>query len=95
MVERNKSTTNPYIARTQFKAVCSMLKGDPVVIAESTTHGIEGCFVELLMNIKAMPQITYFEDKFNDFLEKEFGLQITYNDGTVIMLERKEVHNED
>lgn len=95
VVERNKSTTNPYIVRTQFKAVCSMLKDDPVVIAESTTHGIEGCFVELLTNIKNVPQTRYYDDGFKDFLSREYNLQVNYNDGLVIMLERKEVYNED
>lgn len=89
IVKRNESTTNPYVNRTQFVAVCSLYKDIPVVIAESVTHGIEGCFMELLQNIRNIPQTTYFEDGFKDFLKKEYGLIITYNDGLVIMLERK------
>lgn len=66
----------------------NVLSDKPIVIAESTS-GIEGCFMELLESINPCPQITYFEDGFNDWLFKTFRFWIVYNDDLVIMLKRR------
>lgn len=60
----------------------------PLVIAESVI-GITGCFIELLDNIKPGVQKMYYDDGFNDWLEKTYNFRITYKDGLVFMLERK------
>ena len=91
VVQRNDSTTSPNVNRVQFLAVPSSLAyGEPVVIAESTTHGIEGCFIELLGFIKSGAQKTYYEDGFNEWLKDTYGFEITYKDGFVFMLEKSE-----
>lgn len=92
VVQRNQSTTNPNVNKVQFLAVPSSLAfmENPVVIAESSTHGIEGCFMELLGFIKGGTQKTYYEDGFNDWLEENYRFRITYKDGLVFMLEKVE-----
>ena len=95
VVYRTKSNNNPNINRCQFLAVPSTLAymENPVVIAESTTHGIEGCFIELLGFIKRCPQKTYFEDGFDDWLWETFNFGITYKDGFVFLLEKEAENN--
>lgn len=90
VVKRNDSTSNPYVNRVQFLAVPSGLAyGNPVVIAESSVLGIEGCFIELIDFIKGgIRQTTYHEDGFNEWFEEVLGCRITYKDGLVFMLER-------
>lgn len=88
VVKRFDSSSNPNINRCQFWAVVPPLT---LVIAESVI-GITGCFIELLENIKNIKpgeQKMYYEDGFNDWLEKAYNFRITYKDGLVFMLERK------
>lgn len=85
VVKRFDSSSNPNINRCQFWAVVPPLT---LVIAESVM-GINGCFSELLGNIKPGVQKTYYEDGFNDWLEKTYNFRITYKDGLVFVLERK------
>ena len=69
VVKRFDSSSNPNINRCQFWAVVPPLT---LVIAESVI-GITGCFIELLENIKNIKpgeQKMYYEDGFNDWLEK-------------------------
>mgnify|MGYP001248186609 CR=1 FL=1 len=68
VVNKNKSTTNPYVNRIQFMAVASSLAfmEQPTIIAESSTLGIDGCFIELLNFINDIPQVTYHEQGFNE-----------------------------
>lgn len=89
IVVNRQDSKNPNIARCQFLAVPgSVASGTPVVIAESV-WGVEGCFMELLENIKLCPQKTYYENGFDDWLKETFGFEITYKDGFVFMLERE------
>lgn len=88
VVKRNESTTNPNINRTQFFS-CNNY-GTPIIIAESSTDGIVGCFYELLQNIKKTDNFrSYHENDFNEWLEENYGMYITYRDGFVFMLERE------
>lgn len=91
VVERTESKTNPNINRCQFLAVPSTLAfmEKPVIIAESSIFGIEGCFMELLEFIKPCKQKTYYEDGFNEWLMETYGFEITYKDGFVFMLEKE------
>ena len=85
IVVKRIDSSNPNINRCQFLAVVPPLT---LVIAESVI-GITGCFIELLGNIKPGVQKMYYEDGFNDWLEKTYNFRITYKDGLVFMLERK------
>lgn len=88
VVKRFDNSSNPNINRCQF---VSSFMGKTLVIAESVI-GITGCFIELLENIKNIKpgeQKMYYEDGFNDWLEKTYNFRITYKDGLVFMLERK------
>ena len=87
VIERQEATSNPYVARTRFKAVCSQFKDEPKVIAESPSLGKEGCFIELLEAINPGPQVTLFEEGFADFLKDKFNLAVTYDDGMVMILQ--------
>lgn len=89
IVVKRMESSNPNIHRCQFIAVPSTLAfmEVPVVIAESVL-GIEGCFIEMLNDIKGCVQKTYYEDGFNEWLKKEYGFEITYKDGLVFMLEK-------
>lgn len=71
IVVKRSDSSNPNINRCQFLAVTSTLAfmEKPLVIAESVM-GIDGCFIELLGNIKPGVQKTYYEDGFNNWLEK-------------------------
>lgn len=83
VVERSDST-NPNLVRTRFK-VC-VVYGTPIVIAEST-QGIAGCWIEYFKSIRYEGrQIDFWDDGFNDWINKEFGYKITYKDGMVFML---------
>lgn len=86
-VQRHESS-NPNINRVQLLA-CNTI-GTPVVIAESV-DGLTGCFYELLQNIKKLDTIrTYHEKAFNDWLSENYNIDLTYNDGMVLMFERKD-----
>jgi len=89
VIERRESSSNPYINRTHFKAVCSVLRDTPKVIAESPALGAEGCFIEMLEAIKPGPQKCLHEIGFDAFLKAEYHLAITYDDGMVMMIEYK------
>lgn len=91
VVRRYDSTTNPNVNRVQFLAVISGTSyGEPNVIAESSTLGIEGCFMELFGFLKGGKQTTYYEDGFNKWMKETYGFEITYKDGLVFMLEKSE-----
>ncbi len=89
IVVKRTESSNPNICRCQFIVVPSTLAfmEAPVVIAESIM-GIEGCFMELLNNIKSGIQKTYYEDGFNEWLLETYGFEIIYKDGLVFMLEK-------
>ena len=88
VVKRNESTTNPNINRTQFLSWSSY--GTQVIIAESSTDRIVGCLYELLQNIKKTDNFrSYYENDFNEWLEENYGMYMTYRDGFVLMLERE------
>lgn len=93
VIIRNDSTTNPYVNRTQFMAVPSQIgmMTTPVIIAESATGGIIGCFMDLWDSIGYKPKDykAYHENDFNEWCEDHFGFYITYKDGLVFMLERE------
>lgn len=90
VIKRTESKTNPNINKCQFLAATSTLAfmEKPIVIAESSINGIEGCFMELLEFIKPYRLKTYYEDGFNEWLMETYGFEITYKDGFVFMLER-------
>ena len=72
VVQRNDSKNTPYV-KTQFVAASF---GNPVVIAESGTLGIEGCFIELIEFLKGgIVQTTYHECGFNEWLKKKSRYQ--------------------
>lgn len=92
VVKRNPSTTNPYVRRTQFLTL-PVHNGncEPVVIAESSTHGIEGCFMEFISFVYGGRQeVLYHEDRsrFFQWFYKTLGIKITYDDNFVIMFEK-------
>lgn len=91
IVVNRMESSNPNINRCQFIAVPSTLAfmKAPVVIAESVL-GIEGCFIEMLNDIKGCIQKTYYEDGFNEWMKETYGFEITYRDGLVFMLEKEE-----
>lgn len=89
VAKRTESKTNPNINRCQFLAVPSAFMEKPVIIAESSILGIEGCFMELLKYIKPCRQKTYYEDGFNEWMMETYGFGITYKDGFVFMLEKE------
>lgn len=97
VVKRNPSTTNPYVRRTQFLTlpVCNGKSQypncEPVVIAESSTHGLEGCYMEFIEFVYGGRQdILYYEDRtrFFQWFYKTLGIKITYDDNFVIMFEK-------
>lgn len=62
---------------------------NPVVIAESSTYDIEGCFMELIEFIKGgIPQKTLFESDFNEWFAKTMGCYIV-NDAFVFILDKR------
>ena len=84
VIERTQSTVEG-MYRCKFLAVLSGF-GEPEVLAESR-EGIEGCFAELLGFIKDCPQKKFFEQNFNTWLRQTYGIEITYVDGVVMLLE--------
>lgn len=87
VIERQDSKSNPNIHRVQM--ITQQVNGPAshVVIAESVS-GIAGCFHELIESIYGnIPQKNYFEDGFKDWLRKTCHMNITWNDGLVIMVE--------
>ena len=83
VVERTASA-NPYIVKTKFLA-CNTY-GTPVVIAESKS-GITGCFLEYFNSIGYKgKQVEYFDEKFAEWICKEFNYTIYYKDGMVFVL---------
>lgn len=84
IVERNNSS------RTQFLVVPGALQSiNPTVIAESTHLGVEGCWTELINNIKVgISQKTYYEDGFREWLQETLGFTITYCDKDVFIIEK-------
>lgn len=87
IVVKRTESSNPNISRCQFLSVLGIGMSKPVVIAESIL-GIEGCFIELLGNIKNINQITFYEEGFTTWLKIEFHMSIAYQDGFVFMIER-------
>lgn len=86
VVVKRYESFNPNVFRVQLLA-CNTL-GTPVVIAES--DGISGCLHELFQNIEKTDVVrTYYENDFNDWLYDNYKLYLTYNDGLVLMFERK------
>ena len=89
IVINRMNSSNPHISRCQFLAkINGTMFSEPVVLAESNI-GLEGCFIEFIGAFYKGPQKTYHEQDFGAWLRKELGLCLTYNDGYVIMLERK------
>jgi hypothetical protein len=88
VVERMDPTTTPNINRTRFLSVATSLKGRPVVIAESPSEGVAGCFYELLRNINNIQQVGFHETEFKSWLRKNYHIAITYDDGYVMFVER-------
>lgn len=87
VIERNESTSNPYVNRVRFLTVVGSSSGEPMVIAESPSLGMDGCFIELFQSLGSSRQVTMYEDGFSDWLRKSFHIRITYNDKYVMMFE--------
>ncbi len=87
VVRRIDSTTG--YCKCQFLSVISNVAwGNATIIAESM-FGVEGCFKELLSNIRPdVEQKSYYDDDFNSWLEEKYKFHISYKDGLVYMLER-------
>ena len=90
VVKRDEpSKSNPYIQRTQFW-VSAGVQLKPIIIAESSTHGVEGCFIEFFEAILGgVPQKTYFEDDFKGWMTEKTGLMITYTDDQAFIIEKE------
>lgn len=88
VVERRKGR-NPDADKCRLWAVPSSLafSAAPVILAESTA-GIEGCFMEMLSAIRDIPQKSYYEDDFLEWLKKEYMFTISYRDGLVFILSK-------
>ena len=84
VVERNNN------GRVQFLTVPGALNlANPIVIAENANLGVEGCWIELIGNIKGgIQQKTYYEDGFKEWLSETLGFAITYYDGMVFIIEK-------
>lgn len=87
VVERNDSTTNPYVNRVKFLTRLGSNSAEPMVIAESSSLGTDGCFIEFFESLGAHVQKTMYEDGFDDWLRRTFHFRITYNDGLVMIFE--------
>lgn len=87
IIERQVSKSNPNINRCQFITAKVNGPAREVVIAESV-DGVAGCFRELIENCCGkIEQKNYFEDGFNEWLRKTCHMDITFNDGLVMMIE--------
>ncbi len=87
VILKQESKSNPNVRRVQF--VTSKVNGpaSQVVIAESV-DGIAGCFYELVESLCGnIPQMGCFKDGFKDWLKETCRLNITFNDGLVILVE--------
>lgn len=88
--ERIKSS-NPNCNHVRFiTARASVLKnsGEVYVIAEGAHLGSEECFYEFFSNIKPIyPQKTYYEDGFKEWVNANYGIKITYDDGNTMIWE--------
>ena len=59
------------------------------MIAESV-NGVDGCLYELFQNIRRLDIVrNYHENGFSEWLFENFNLYLTYNDGMVLMFERR------
>ena len=76
------------VQRGNTKCQFLVKMSEMVCIAESTSV-IEGCFTEFLSAILPCKQKLYHEDGFKEWLWKMYKFRVTYNDGLVILLERK------
>ncbi len=88
VVERNESTTNPYVNRTKLLTSVGSA-GEPMVIAESPSDGITGCFWELMQNLGREPNydFNFFNKDSLAWLRKTMHIGIKYKDNLVILLE--------
>ncbi len=59
----------------------------PRVIAASPNLGIEGCFIELSTALNCCESVGYYEPGFADWIKEKFQMEITYNDGLVMIFE--------
>ena len=85
VVQRHESS-NPNIRRVRLLS-CIFL-GTPVVIAESV-DGLAGCIRELLQNINKTDKVKdYCECDFKTWLEEQYGLYLSYDDGLVLIFEK-------
>ena len=58
------------------------------MIAEGSGLGVEGCWIEFFKGILGnVPQKTYFEDGFKDWVEENAGFTISYYDGMAYIVE--------
>ena len=90
VIERNESTTNPYVKRCRLlTAVGSQNGGEPMVIAESPSDGVTGCFFELMDNLGF--EVNYDFNFFNNdslaWLRKNMHINVKYSDNLVILFE--------
>ena len=95
IAERKDSKTNPNISRCSLVTNMAQYNAAPIVIAESVL-GKVGALTELLTTIdvvgaKEVMDFYYIKElsKFNDLLEKQYGIRITYDDGYAMIFERK------
>lgn len=89
-IER-KESSNPNICKTQFIARTHGFGFDCAneVIAESN-FGVSGCFNELFSSIAGKNvSIEYYSENFASSLNKELKCKITYNDGLIVMIEKR------
>ena len=71
--------------RTQFVHYPSAMS-IPMVIAESTGLGVEGCFIELIQFIKGgIRQVTFHEDGFYRWFADTMKLNCIYHDPGVFV----------
>ena len=59
-----------------------------ICIAESTS-GVDECFTEFLSAIIPCKLEQLYAEGYNEWLWKTYKFRVTYNDGLVILLERK------
>ena len=89
VVEKRDPTSNSNLSRTRFWAVTGNTIGSPDIIAESSILGKEGCwaeFTEAVLGKKA--PMGYYDNGFKEWLSKNLGLRITYDDGFAYILEK-------
>ena len=91
---RGSSTTNSHVNRVQIIGVSDL--GEQVIIGETATEGRMYAFLEFLKAIKPVTisytkinEILYDRAKLNNWLNKEYGFRITFDDQVSMMLETK------